>query len=150
MELKKLGAHEVTDIRRCLEGLADHHNSITSEFSGAYPTFSISWTTDHMKEQLEMGKGVLYAIFENGTIAGCVYSSVEERVGSLEILYLDESVRGKGYGDILMDKAMIFFRERGVDIVDIRVINGNPAVSFYEKYGFKLRTLVMSKLMDDK
>lgn len=42
------------------------------------------------------------------------------------------------------------FEKAGIDLVDIRVVLGNPAIHFYEKYGFKPRIMVMSKKIMEK
>lgn len=146
MKIRELTARQVTLVGPCLEGLAAYHNSIGSAFSGAYPTLSNEWTLDRMYERLQADAGLLCAAFEGEEVVGCVYASVVESVGMLDILYVAEEARGRGYGDALMQKALEFFGEQGVDIVDIRVVEGNPAARFYEKYGFKTRALVMSKL----
>ena len=48
------------------------------------------------------------------------------------------SQRGKGHGARLMKWAMDKLREAGVAFVEVKVVDGNEAIRFYEKYGFKM------------
>lgn len=149
MKCKQLNEQQVGAVRHCLERLAAYHNSISSPFAGIYPTLSIDGTLAHMAEQLRAGDGLLCAVYEENRVVGCMYASVQEQVGTLECLYLDESMRGKGYGDMLMQEALGFFRRHKVSIADIRVLEGNPAQAFYKKYGFMPRTRILSLQMQE-
>ncbi|MDL2236822.1 GNAT family N-acetyltransferase [Christensenellaceae bacterium OttesenSCG-928-K19] len=145
MQIKKLLAEEVPLIHSCLLGLAEHHNSIEGSFSGIYPTHTLDERMKDTQEKLRGGDAVLYAVMEDDKAVGCMFALVDGGVGTLAILYVDKRLRGKGYGDALMQKALDFFKEKGVTLIDINVVAGNNAKSFYEKHGFSLRQYVMSK-----
>ena len=54
------------------------------------------------------------------------------------------SVRGKGYGAAFMDWALNTFRELGVRNIDVKVVYGNEAIRFYQKYGFRERSVILT------
>ncbi|MBB6369040.1 GNAT family N-acetyltransferase [Chryseobacterium shigense] len=71
----------------------------------------------------------VYLISENGKAAG--FASVAE--GNLEMLFIHNDMRGKGYGKRLYE----FMKETtGLTKVDVNEQN-TQAVGFYEKMGFK-------------
>ena len=48
-----------------------------------------------------------------------------------------DAYRGIGYGKALMDWAMDAFANAEIGTIEIKVIEGNNAAQFYEKYGFR-------------
>ena len=53
------------------------------------------------------------------------------------------SGRGKGYGDMLMNWALDLFRQCGVEQIEVKVADGNNAIRFYEKYGFRMNAHIL-------
>ncbi|WP_300690250.1 GNAT family N-acetyltransferase [Chryseobacterium sp.] len=71
----------------------------------------------------------VYLITENGDAKG--FASVAE--GNLEMLFIHNNDRGKGYG-----KALYKFMKEKTDLSKVDVNEQNPqAIGFYEKMGFK-------------
>lgn len=71
----------------------------------------------------------VYIIAENGEAKG--FASVAE--GNLEMLFIHNDIRGKGYGKKLYE----FMKEQtGLTKVDVNEQN-RQAIGFYEKMGFK-------------
>ena len=54
-----------------------------------------------------------------------------------------EEHRGKGHGRRLMDWAMRVFQESGITRMEVKVVDGNPAVHLYERYGFRIKSHIM-------
>ncbi|WP_196810237.1 GNAT family N-acetyltransferase [Butyrivibrio sp. WCD3002] len=71
------------------------------------------------------------------------HRSVCEGRGKIDYLIVLKECRGKGYGDMLMNWAMDQFKQRGVDQIEIKVADGNNAIKFYEKYGFKMNAHIL-------
>ncbi len=63
--------------------------------------------------------------------------------GKLDYLMVKEEFRGKGFGKELMDWAMLLFDRNNVRHIEVKVIDGNPAIHLYEKYGFKMKSHIL-------
>lgn len=60
------------------------------------------------------------------------------RMGLFDELFVDESARGQGLGQMLMDEVMDWFREKGISRVKLHAYSWNSnARSMYEKNGFE-------------
>lgn len=60
------------------------------------------------------------------------------RIYRIEKLYLVEEAQGIGVGKALIKEVMQYAREQRFNILELNVNRYNPAVSFYEKQGFKV------------
>ena len=43
-----------------------------------------------------------------------------------------------------MDWALNRFRDSGMKEIDVKVVYGNDAIHFYEKYGFRERSVILT------
>jgi ribosomal protein S18 acetylase RimI-like enzyme len=71
-----------------------------------------------------------------------------ERRGGLAVLdvYVEEGLRGRGYGRAAMDLAEDEARRRGLERIHLNVFAGNTiARSLYESLGYQERSISMSK-----
>ncbi|MDH5633334.1 MAG: GNAT family N-acetyltransferase [Gammaproteobacteria bacterium] len=58
--------------------------------------------------------------------------------GHVNLFYLLPEYRGKGYGDLLHDRAVTVLREKGCTTASLRVAPSNArAIGFYKKYGWQ-------------
>lgn len=71
----------------------------------------------------------LYAIADNSTLVGFVGLNSD----SIEMLFIDNGHRGKGYGTTLID----FAKKKGATKVDVNEQNPS-ALTFYEAKGFRI------------
>lgn len=149
MELtyKMLPAERAEVLRESLLGLGAYHNEIAENREYTYPTADVSETLETIASGIRDGKMQVRTAWDGGTLAGFCIIGMDRatRVGELKYLYAAEEYRGFGLGGALTDWAMEAFAHTGMERVDLRVVLGNPAVGFYEKYGFAPRILVMSK-----
>lgn len=64
-----------------------------------------------------------------------------ERIGYINLYYLIESYRGKGYGRLIHDYAKDYFRQQKIVELHLRVSPTNhQAIKFYEKIGLEQLT----------
>ena len=145
MIMELLSPDSVHRLEDCILGLADHHNSIPSAFSGIYPFLPVDSILSAMADQVRDGRAVIEIISDDGKIAGFSKVSFDHTYGILDFLFVREEYRGRGYGKILMDRVMDLFRQRGVDLIDIKVVSGNDAERFYQRYGFQIRSVIMTR-----
>lgn len=71
----------------------------------------------------------LYAIVDNGVTAGFIGLSSD----SIEMLFIDDNFRGRGYGSTLIN----FAKRRGATKVDVNEQNPS-ALNFYKAKGFRV------------
>lgn len=144
--IRDLNEEEVPLLRALLEELADYHNRVASSFAGAYPTMPIDLHIRHMRDHVRERTACIVGLFaEGGGLGGFGMASAESGYGEIDYLYIGEDLRGRGYGNDLMERLLAYLKERGAELVDIKVVLGNPARRFYQKYGFTLRSEVISK-----
>ena len=63
---------------------------------------------------------------------------------TIEVLFVDEKYRRNGFGLKLMNSAVEWFKVKKIDEIELTVVYGNEAVSFYEKLGFYPRSIIMA------
>ncbi|HEV2120712.1 MAG TPA: GNAT family N-acetyltransferase [Candidatus Bathyarchaeia archaeon] len=68
------------------------------------------------------------------------------KVGSVEVLAVEEQHRRKGTATLLLDHLFAVFKERGIDTVTLSVpADENGAKQLYDKLGFETRGYFMKK-----
>jgi len=82
----------------------------------------------------------LTALYKNKP-AGCanLYVQTIEKLKHqcLFVIIVDEKVRGKGIGTLLMQRMMKRAKEKfHIELLHLEVYENNPAISLYEKLGF--------------
>ena len=59
-------------------------------------------------------------------------------VGAIHEIFVDPDYFGKGIGSILMEKAIEYFKQRNLELIELWVGDKNEkAMKFYEKFGFR-------------
>ncbi len=96
---------------------------------------------------------MLYVAKFNGCVAGFLLLSIKEKGGPgtvekkmlrLDIICVDESLRGQGIGKAMVSDARALARAFGCSELILGVHPENDgAVAFYQKCGFRIRTINM-------
>ena len=138
---------EVELLRDMLILLADYHNSVAEYKDVSYPARDINETITEMDEGIKTGKYMVNACFDDETPIAFCSIGIDKKgsCGELKYLFVRETHRKNGLGELLMKWALCEFDKSGIGLVDIRVVVGNPALAFYERYGFKPRITVISR-----
>ena len=136
--MREIRVTEVFKLKECLSVLAEHHNRVSINFKGNYPKEAFVQTLERFAADLEEGESHIAVVEDGDRVIGFCKVNCSHNVGILEYMVVLNSQRGKGYGDRLMNWAMDKFREVGVAFVEVKVVDGNEAIRFYEKYGFKM------------
>ena len=136
--MREIHTTEVFKLKECLAELAEHHNRVSVNFKGNYPKEAFNKTLERFSADLEEGKSHIAVVEEGDRVIGFCKVNCSHNVGTLEYMVVLNSQRGKGHGAQLMNWAMDKFRETGVAFVEVKVVDGNEAIRFYEKYGFKI------------
>jgi diamine N-acetyltransferase len=71
-------------------------------------------------------------------VAFASWGEVEPGVCKLHKLYISTDVQGRGFGRAMVDRVVSDVREYGANKLRLNVnIHNTPAITFYEKYGFR-------------
>ena len=142
--MREITSKETEKLYNCLEALAEHHNKVSVHFKGQYPLTSSEQKITEFEKELEEGRSYI-AVAENGTeVVGFCKINAESSAGVLEYLVVLEQERGKGYGAALMDWALNRFRDLKIKDINVKVVYGNDAILWYEKYGFRKRSVILT------
>ena len=141
--MREIASNEVCKLKECLLALAAHHNKVSVNFKGCYPKTPVEQTLMNFSSDIEDGRSYI-AVTENGdTVIGFCKINIGNSVGVLEYLVVLEKYRGSGHGAELIEWALNKFSCCGVRDIDVKVADGNDAVSLYEKYGFKMNAHIL-------
>lgn len=141
--MREIGSDEVSRLHGCLTELAEHHNKVSVNFKGCYPKQPFEETLRHFSSDVDAGISSIAVIEAEDAVVGFCKINHDGAVGVLEYLVVLEAHRGKGYGAQLMEWALHRFEELGIRDIDVKVADGNNAISLYEKYGFKMNAHIL-------
>ena len=142
--MREMNSNETGKLYECLEALAKHHNSVSEYFQGCYPQQPSEQKVVQFEKELEEGGSRIAVVENDNRVTGFCKISTDAGTGVLEYLVVLDQERGKGYGAAFMDWALNALRELGIDHIDVKVVYGNEAIRFYEKYGFKKRSVILT------
>lgn len=141
--MREIGSQEVFILKNCLEELAAHHNKVSVNFKGCYPKQPFEVTLNGFSKDVDSGNSSIAVIEAEDRVAGFCKINYASNVGAVEYLIVLIEYRGKGYGAQLMEWALSRFKELGIHDIDVKVADGNDAISLYEKYGFKMNAHIL-------
>ena len=141
--MREINAEEVNKLKNCLQELADHHNKVSVNFKGCYPKQPIEETLIRFASDIDEGNSSIAVVEAEDRVDGFCKINHVGAVGAIEYLIVSEEYRGKGYGAQFMEWALNRFNELGIHDADVKVADGNDAISLYEKYGFKMNAHIL-------
>ncbi|EJS03149.1 GNAT family N-acetyltransferase [Bacillus mycoides] len=143
---KYITLDEIEIIRDSLDKLHEYHNSKSKYFSGDYPRMTFEERIEDYKKNSKYGEYRIELLIELETdnILGFCIAYSKSVSGKIEVLFVDEKYRRNGFGLKLMNSAVEWFKEKQVDDIELIVVYGNEAVSFYQKLGFYPRSIIMT------
>ena len=141
--MREIEAKEVYKLKNCLQELADHHNNVSVNFKGCYPKQPFDETLMQFASDIDAGISSIAVIETNDRVVGFCKINYGGTAGVLEYLIVSENFRGKGYGAQLMEWALKRFEDLGIHDIDVKVADGNDAISLYEKYGFRMNAHIL-------
>ena len=142
-DMKEIGSEEVPRLYDCLAELSKYHNRVSVNFKGCYPKQPFEETLTRFSSDIDHGTSSIAVIEAEDRVAGFCKINYCSTAGALEYLIVSEEYRGKGYGAQLMEWALNRFEALGIHDIDVKVADGNDAVFFYEKYGFKMNAHIL-------
>ncbi|MGE7849423.1 GNAT family N-acetyltransferase [Bacillus paramycoides] len=143
---KYITLDEIEIIRDSLDKLHEYHNSKSKYFSGDYPRITFEERIEEYKRNSKYGEYRIELLIDSETdnILGFCIAYSKKISGKIEVLFVDEKYRRNGLGLKLMNSAVEWFKEQQIDEIELTVVYGNEAVSFYQKLGFYPRSIIMT------
>ena len=142
--IREIHSEETGKLYECLEALAEHHNKVSVHFKGCYPLIPSEQKIKQFEHELKQGRSRI-AVAENADkVIGFCKINTDVSPGVLEYLVVLDQERGKGYGASFMDWALNVFRELGIRDIDVKAVYGDEAIQFYQKYGFRERSVILT------
>ena len=135
--MRELTGGEIGILEECLKELAGHHNRVSVNFKGAFPKRPYEETLASFRKDVESGKSRIAVAEDGEKILGFCKIDAAGPEGAVDYLIVLKEARGRGCGKLLMDWALDALRHSGVSRVEVKVVDGNDAAAFYEKYGFR-------------
>ncbi len=141
--MREITPSEVSQLYDCIQELSEYHNTTSVNFKGCYPINPYERTLESFEAALRKKESyIAVSEFENQIIGFCKVDISGEN-GKLDYLLVKEEFRGKGFGKELMDWAMLMFAQNTVRHIEVKVVDGNPTIHLYEKYGFKMKSHIL-------
>jgi len=129
-----------------------HHQTISTHFrdSMALMTFDqrkASWLSRTETGQLRIDIAVLRVPEE--PIGYCV-TTIDNDMGEIESLFVDEAYRKMGIGTVLMEKSLNWLEQNSITRKKLNVAVGNEQVlNFYRRFGFHPRAIILEQRMSN-
>ena len=83
----------------------------------------------------------------NGEYVGYCLSSIEENLGEIESIFIENQYRKLKLGDKLMRSALNWFESNSITNIQINVVYANDeALPFYKHYGFNIGNYILKRI----
>ena len=96
------------------------------------------------------GSAIVYGVFDGTALLGYLWAYEvqfrEERRIYISEVHVDERLRGKGFGTLLLEAAEAEAKERGIRALYIHTeANNAGAIRLYERFGFQMERVQLRK-----
>ena len=143
--MRELDSREVYRLKECLAELAEHHNAVSVNFSGCFPRKPFQETLAAFEKDVDSGRSRIAVIESEEKILGFCKADIHGGEGTIDYLVVLKEHRGKGYGETLLTWALDVLQAGSVSRIEVKVADGNDAIRFYEKHGFRMVSHILRK-----
>lgn len=99
--------------------------------------FSDGWNREMLLSAFNGGRFHAFGIEKEGALIGFIGVTLSADFADIESVFVDGDFRNKGVGKRLVDGAISFIKESGLDKILLEVkANNASAIALYEKCGF--------------
>jgi len=129
-----------------------HHQTISTHFrdSMALMTFEqrrASWLKRTESGQLRIDIAVLRQ--QEDPIGYCI-TTIDNTLGEIESLFVDEAYRKMGLGTVLMERSLNWLDQNSITKKRLNVAMGNDEVlNFYRRFGFLPRAIILEQQINN-
>lgn len=111
--------------------------------------FDDGWNKEMLVSAFNEGRFHAFGVEENGRLIGFIGITLSADFADIESVYVDKNFRRQKVANALVDKALNFIYEKGLNktLLEVKESNGG-AIALYEKAGFK-RISIRKKYYND-
>lgn len=146
------GAEGLDLIHPLWEKLNKHHLNQKSDFMEHYENFTFAERKEVLLKKASNGAMLvcLAEDEESGTLLGYIVTTISSKnEGEIDSVYVEEEYRLMGIGDALMQRSIRWMDVKDVKTKKVAVAAANQeAISFYERYGFRRRSVTLEQPLD--
>jgi ribosomal protein S18 acetylase RimI-like enzyme len=141
-------------IKPLWEALNRYHLGLSQNFKQYY--FDMTFQKRKADLLKKAGLGEMHVEIAVDKVSGqnvgyCVSSITLEKIGEIKSIFVSETFRGMGIGDVLMQKVLIWLEQNGAVEKIVEVTAGNErAWVFYARYGFLPRKTMLKQVKKHK
>lgn len=147
IEFIRGGRELLNDARPLWESLNRHHESKSPYFAERYKNFTFEKRAEKFMEKNDGFINIDMIKKDDVYVGYCITTISSNKEGEIESLFLLNSCRGHGYGDMLMERAVEWLDNNGAVKKIIGVAAGNEDVlEFYKRHGFYKKTIILEQI----
>ena len=94
--MRELPCDEIYKLETCLRELAEHHNTVSVNFAGAYPKKPFRETLQSFEADVRSGKSKIAVIDSENRIVAFCKTDICQGQGKIDYLIVLKQYRGKG------------------------------------------------------
>ena len=152
IEIREATQADLPDIVELWKSIMDFHRNLDSFFSRSQDGHRNF--LDLVTKEMESDNSELFIAESEGKLLGFIKIQISDyppvfemkKYGMISDAIVNEKYRRKGVGEALFHRAMGWFKEKGIERVELRVANVNPvAQGFWKKMGFRPYMTTMFK-----
>ncbi|KOA19415.1 acetyltransferase (GNAT) family protein [Clostridium homopropionicum DSM 5847] len=117
-------------------------------FKSKYEKFTFKQRIESINKKAQTGIIKLDMLLDKDTenYIGYCLSSIEDNLGEIESIYIENNYRKLGLGGKLMKSSLKWFKDHQVINISIGVAYGNDeALPFYRSFGFNIANYILKK-----
>jgi len=147
LRIETIKPNQIDLIKNLWEQLNDHHLQNSNFFKEHFKTYSFK---DKCKDfpGKPSNEILINVIYNDKQIVGYCISTIKNRVGEIDSLFIDDEYRKYGCGKIIVEKSIHWFEMNNCEKIHLSVAEGNESVfGFYKQFGFypRFTTLILRK-----
>src|SRR6267142_5318776 len=136
-------------VRPLWEKLRAHHSPLLAGLPGAMPPFNFEPRKQEILAKSAAGK-IRIELVSTATdgldVAYCISTVSRDGCGEMDSMFVEEAFRGRGIGSELVRHALEWLESAGATSKVVTVAFANEeALSFYQRFGFQPRTVLMQQ-----
>jgi len=150
MEIKEIEKSEINQIRPLWEKLNQMHLKDSIDFKDHFKNFTFEKRCEKLllKDSNSLKIDVLYN--KKNPVGYCI-STIDGEAGEIESLFIEEEFRSSGYGNKLVEQAILWLERNRCKMINVSVAAGHESViSFYQRFGFKARMISLQRIQRDR